>query len=68
MTGKQLRKLFKQYQIPQQELADRIGISLRTIAHYADAGVTNVPTATLLTLLAKRRITLDDIRRPAKTG
>jgi transcriptional regulator with XRE-family HTH domain len=61
MTSKQLRAALKKLGLKQVELAELFGIAESTVGRYAKDGVTNVPTAILLTLLVQRKITVDDV-------
>jgi DNA-binding CsgD family transcriptional regulator len=65
MTSKQLRAALKKLGMKHNQYASLIGLSPRTLRHYlnpAMPGVTNVPAAILTRLLAKGKITVDDVR------
>jgi predicted transcriptional regulator len=49
--------------LTQERLSNLLGISPSTVKHYLKDGVTNTPTAILMTLVLQKKITVDDIRK-----
>ena len=63
MNSDQLRALIERLDMTQSAFADLIGVGHRTVRHYVDTGVTNMPTMILIKLLAQRKISIADIEK-----
>jgi transcriptional regulator with XRE-family HTH domain len=62
MTSEQLRALIERHHMTQSAFGELIGIAPRTARHFVERGITSVPTAILVTLLAQKKITIGDIQ------
>ena len=61
MTSKQFRAALRKLELTPNDIAKLLNIGLRTVYNYLEHGVTNPPTAILMTLLVQKVIVVDHI-------
>ena len=61
MDARTFRAALTSLDMRQVELADLFEVADRTVRHYAEEGVTNMPTIILIRLLVRGKITRQDI-------